>query len=227
MAELILSAFDVIGPVMIGPSSSHTAGAARLGAATRALLGATPATALIEMHGSFAATGRGHASDRAVVAGLLGCAPDDPALPNALANAPAAGLIVRFATVDLGLDAHPNSLRITLAGATGTAAVRMTGASLGGGVVAVTEIDGYATDFRVNADTLVIWHEDRTGFLARVTSVLACAEVNIATLRTSRRERGADALTVVETDGPPPAAVLDVLRLGRAVRRLRHLSPLP
>lgn len=219
-----MSAFDVIGPVMVGPSSSHTAGAARIGLLARRLLGGAPLRARLELHGSFAATGRGHATDRALVAGLLGMNSDDAALPEALELAQARGLEVEFAAVDLGDDAHPNTVRISLLDA-GGATLTGTASSLGGGIVEMYELDGYATALRGGMDTLVCWHDDKSGFLARLTAVLACVEVNIAALRTTRRDRGSSALTVIETDGPVPADAFGLLARMPMMRRLRALSP--
>lgn len=225
MAGLNLSAFDVIGPAMIGPSSSHTAGAARIGLVARRLLGEAPRNVVFEVHGSFAATGRGHATDRALIAGLLGDAPDDPALPRAPERAKEAALTHSFQPVDFGDSAHPNTVRITAAGA--NSRVVVTGCSLGGGVIEVIELDGYQTSFRGMLDTLVCRHVDERGFLARTTSLLACADVNIATLRTTRHSRGREALTVVETDGVPPAEALQLLQRMSGVTAFRHVSPLP
>ncbi len=219
-----MSAFDVIGPVMVGPSSSHTAGAARIGLLARRLLGSAPLRARLELHGSFAATGRGHATDRALVAGLLGLASDDAALPEALELAPARGLAVEFAAVDLGPDAHPNTVRLILAAADGEE-LCCTASSLGGGIVELYELDGYATAIRGALDTLVCRHDDKSGFLARLTAVLACVEVNIAALRTARLDRGREALTVIETDGPVPPDALGLLARMPMMRRLRTLSP--
>ncbi|AHF92887.1 serine dehydratase [Opitutaceae bacterium TAV5] len=232
-----LSAFDVIGPVMVGPSSSHTAGAVRLGLMARHLLGETPCRAALTLHGSFAATGRGHATDRALLAGLLGLAPDDAALPRSPELATAAGLAFTFATEDFGESAHPNTARIHVSAtppsdaaphsAIRTPHLTMTGASLGGGIIEVSDIDGYATSFRGDLDTLVCWHEDKSGFLARITAIVACVEANIATLRTSRSGRGNHALTVIETDGPLPADALSLLSRIPWLTRLRTVPPLP
>lgn len=225
MAGLILSAFDVIGPAMIGPSSSHTAGAARIGLITRHLLGEAPRKVVCEVHGSFADTGRGHATDRALLAGLLGDAPDDPALPSAPTRAKDAPLAYEFLAVDLGDGVHPNTVRIAATSA--ETRIVVTASSVGGGVIEVVAIDGYATSFRGNLDTLVCWHADECGFLARITSLLACAEVNIATIRTTRTSRGQGALTVVELDGPPPTEALLILRRMSGINTLRHVSPIP
>jgi len=221
-----LSAFDIIGPRMVGPSSSHTAGVVRLGLVGRALLGgAVPARAEVGLHGSLAATGAGHATDRGMVAGLLGWAPDDERLKDALAAAAAAGLEVAFASVELGESAHPNSVRLALTGADGTRAT-LVGASVGGGSILVSEVDGFPTRITGELDALVLWHLDQPGFLAKVTGLLACAEANIASIQTSRHTRGDEALTRIETDSPPPPEILAVLRLIRGVGRVAHLPAL-
>jgi L-serine dehydratase len=224
MDGLNLSAFEVIGPVMVGPSSSHTAGAVRLGLAALGLLGEPARKAVIGLHGSFAATGRGHATDRALLAGILGYAPDDARLPQSPELAQASGLEFDFVAEDLGESAHPNSARVQLS--SGDRALEMTGASLGGGLIEIVQIDGYPTSFRANLNTLVFWHGDERGFLAKVTAVLACAEVNIASLRTSRQRKGDRALTVIETDGTPPEEALRLMEKMPVVATLRHLFPL-
>ncbi|MGH7550511.1 MAG: L-serine ammonia-lyase, iron-sulfur-dependent subunit beta, partial [Gemmatimonadota bacterium] len=175
--------FDIIGPRMVGPSSSHTAGALRLGLLARALLGRTPERATIGLHGSFATTYRGHGTDRAVVAGLLGMAPDDQRIPHSLEVAREAGLEVRFEPVDLGAEAHPNTLRFELE-AGGQRAV-MTGVSVGGGAVEVRDVNGRAVELTGEFDTLLIVAQDIPGTTATVTRLLAEAGVNIAFLEVS------------------------------------------
>jgi len=214
------SVFEIIGPPMIGPSSSHTAGAARIGLAARYLLGATPTIAKIGLHGSFAATGHGHATDRAIVAGLLGFAPDDERLKNALVLASEAGLDVEFATVDLGEEMHPNSAKVDLG------SLNCIASSVGGGSIEIVEIDGFATRLGCTLDTLVFWHEDKSGFLAHVTAVLACVRSNIATIRTTRRHRGSPALTAVELDSTPPTEATALLAKISHVTKLRAIPPL-
>lgn len=219
-----LSVFEVIGPAMIGPSSSHTAGAVRLGLTARGLLGGEPRQAAIGLHGSFAATGHGHATDRALLAGIMGLVPDDARLPISPELARRAGVTVRFRPEDLGDSAHPNSARIVLSGTTGS--VTMTGASLGGGVVEITEVDGFPTSLRGNLPALIFWHRDEMGFLADVTALLAGARINIASLRTTRQHRGDRAFTVIETDGVSPEEALGSLNRIRSVTSLRWLGPL-
>lgn len=217
---------------MVGPSSSHTAGAARLGLMARRLFGEDPRAATITLHGSFAATGHGHATDRAILAGLLGLAPDDASLPRSRELAASAGLSFAFVNEDLGESIHPNTARIQLSSSAGSSpqaqdSFAMTGSSLGGGVIEISSMDGYSTSFRGDLDTLVCWHEDRRGFLSHITSIVACVDVNIASLRTTRTGRGTNALTVIETDGPLPDAALNLFAHIPWLARLRALPPLP
>lgn len=219
------SAFDIIGPSMIGPSSSHTAGAVRLGLIARALAGGVFDQAACELHGSFAATGSGHATDRGLVAGLLGFAPDDERLKDALNLAATAGLAVTFSTVDLGESAHPNTARIRLKGPGGVQ-LSLTGSSVGGGSVRVSEVDEFSTSFSGELDTLALWHRDMPGLLAKVTALLACVEANIATIHTARKTRGDEALTLIEVDGMPPPEVIAVLRRIATVERVAQVARL-
>lgn len=225
MAGLKLSAFDVIGPAMVGPSSSHTAGAVRLGFLGRQLLGGTPRHAEIRLHGSFAATGRGHATDRALLAGLLGCRPDDEAIPKSPECAQLAGMSFKFVNQDLGEAAHPNTVQFKLASELGE--LELTGASLGGGVIQVSEIDQHRTAILGVKPTLVCWHLDRPGFLSDITSLFAACGLNIATLSTTRRSRGGAALTVVETDDEMSALALNSASKIDGLSRQRSFLPLP
>lgn len=220
-----LSVFEIIGPVMTGPSSSHTAGACRIGWAARHIFGGQPASADLGLHGSFAATGDGHGTKEALAAGLLGFGPDDARLPQALKLAAAAGLGVVFREVDLGPEAHPNSVVLTMEG--DGRRMTVTASSPGGGSVLVTAIDGHDVHLAGRLQTLLLWHNDTPGFLARLTALLACVEINVATIRTSRTQRGEEALTAVEVDGALPAPVLALLDHIPAVRRHTLLPVLP
>lgn len=220
-----LSVFEIIGPPMVGPSSSHTAGACRIGWAARNILGQPPLQAEVLLHGSFLATGAGHGTPEALVAGLLGFEPDSERLKDALQIARDNGMGVVFGEVDLGPQAHPNSVRLNLAGATAT--LSLTASSVGGGSVQIDEMDGLPVAIPGTLSTLLMSHRDTPGFLARVTAVLACVEINVAGIRTSRRERGAEALTVIEIDGHFPAEVLTLLRSVPAISRLTILPVLP
>ena len=219
------SIFEIIGPPMVGPSSSHTAGAVRIGLLAHRLLGGAPATAVIGLHGSFAATGKGHATDRGLVAGLFGWNPDDERLKESLETAEKEGMKVTFETVDLGEAAHPNSARLELTDAAGKT-LSITASSVGGGSVEVTEINGFSMQLTGSLDALVMWHQDRPGFLAHVTAVFACVEANIATIRTARRRRGAEALTVIELDAEPQPEVVAILSKIDHVTQTRVLARL-
>ena len=192
------SVFDIVGPVMIGPSSSHTAGACRLGALSRAVFGSAPTRAHILLHGSFASTGPGHGTDLALVAGLLGMAPDDARIPRAFEFADDSGLSVSFAETDLG-DVHPNTAVFELEDAGGRL-MSLCGSSLGGGDVVVTEIDGFDVQITGDLPILVVGHLDRPGEIAAVTRLLADSGVNVASMQVSRERRGANALMLIETD---------------------------
>jgi L-serine dehydratase len=225
MAGLTLSAFDVIGPVMVGPSSSHTAGAARLGRAARQLLDDVPTAVHFGLHGSFAATGKGHATDRALLAGVLGDAPDSEDLPKSFERALSLGLGFTFAAIDLGEEAHPNSVQIRLTAAFRT--VEMAGASLGGGMIQIERIDSYAVALSGHRTTLICWHQDQPGFLADVTSLFAEYTVNIASITTTRSFRGGPALTAIEADDALPTALPICARLLPSMDRLCVFAPLP
>lgn len=218
------SVFDIIGPVMIGPSSSHTAGACRLGKLAAAILGETPVEAVIELHGSFAQTYRGHGTDKALVAGLLGFGTADEQLKDALTIAKERGLNVNFVTVNLG-EVHPNTAALYLVGVSGRT-VRVVGSSLGGGNVIISEIDGYPVELTGKYSTLITIHHDRPGVIAQITQILAKDNVNIAFMRVSRQERGANALMILEADQEIPAPVLAAVRDLPAVKLALLVQPI-
>ena len=194
-----MNLFDVIGPVMIGPSSSHTAGAVRLGNVALAVLGEPVKKAVIGLHGSFAQTYRGHGTDLALVAGLQGWATDDPRIACAFEHAAEAELEVTFTEINLGELAHPNSVRFWLTGIRG-ANCEVTGTSIGGGRVAVTSVEGFPVEFSGEFPTLLTIHNDRPGVISLVTSILSTRGVNIAQMRVFRKQKGGLASMVVETD---------------------------
>ena len=206
----MVSLLDIIGPVMVGPSSSHTAGACRLGLLARNLVGGTPQAARVELHGSFARTGEGHGTDKAIVGGLMGYRPDDERLRTALETAAGEGLDYRFEKTTLDDDAHPNTVRITVE--RGERRAVMVGSSLGAGRVLVTEIDGYPVEVTGGYHTIVLVAEDVRGSVARIAGVLADDGVNIATLKLTRKQRGGDAFMVIEVDEEPNEAARDHIR---------------
>ena len=190
--------FDIIGPVMIGPSSSHTAGAARLGLMARKILGEKPVKAEILLHGSFAQTYRGHGTDKALLGGILGFAPEDMRLREALNIAAQQGLVYSFAPVDIP-EAHPNTAINKLTGESGRV-IQVEGASVGGGNIRITRIGDFDVDLTGKYPALIIVHKDRPGVVNGVTSILARYKINIAYMRVSRKMRGQEAMMIVETD---------------------------
>jgi L-serine dehydratase len=203
-----MSLLDVIGPVMVGPSSSHTAGACRIALLARHCRIRPPDHVDIELHGSFAKTARGHGTDLALIGGLLGMFPDDDRIPHAREHAAEAGLEVAFRTADLG-DVHPNTVRISLGA--GDDRVTVTGSSLGGGAVRVFDIDGFEIRFTGSYHTLLVLHRDTPGVIARVARVVADDDGNIATLTSARKRRGGDAMMSIEIDKRLSQYVLDYL----------------
>ena len=212
----MVSLLDIIGPVMVGPSSSHTAGACRIGLLARCLVGGTPERARSELHGSFARTGEGHGTDKAIVGGLMGFRPDDERLREAREIAEREGLDYTFEKTTLSDDAHPNTVRITLERGDRRAVV--TGSSLGAGRVVVTDIDGYPVEITGNYHTIVLVAEDVKGSVARIATILAAHELNIATLKLTRKARGGDAFMVIEVDDVPGEDVRDEIRTLNWVR---------
>jgi L-serine dehydratase len=213
--------FDIMGPVMVGPSSSHTAGAVRIGLITRHLLGEQPERAQLLLHGSFAATGTGHGTDRALVAGLLGMEPDDPRIPRAFDLARAAGLELTLGkTVLRGV--HPNTVLLKVAA--GEREMEVVASSLGGGRVKVCSIDGLEASFSGEMPTLIVRHQDRPGQVAEATRLLSEHGVNIATMQLYRNMRGGLAVMVIESDQAIPPQVVQALRQSPHVVRVTCLD---
>lgn len=194
----MINIFDMMGPVMVGPSSSHTAGAARIGNMGRTLLGEEVARADIGLYGSFAETGFGHGTDRALLAGLLGMKPDDLRIPNAYEEANRAGMAYSFRTVELR-DAHPNTALLELTGKSGKK-LMLQAASIGGGAIVVNKIDGIDVNFTGDFNTLIVRNQDESGSVAAITSILSQVHINVANMSVNRHRRGGDALMVIETD---------------------------
>ena len=194
----VINIFDMMGPVMVGPSSSHTAGAARIGNMGRTLLGEEVARADIGLHGSFAETGVGHGTDRALLAGLLGMKPDDLRIPNAYDEANRAGMVYSFHTVELR-DANPNTALLELTGKSGKK-MTIEASSVGGGAIVVNKIDGINVNFTGDFNTLIVRNQDETGSVAAITSILSQVHINVANMSVNRHRRGGDALMVIETD---------------------------
>ena len=199
--------FDIVGPVMIGPSSSHTAGAVRLGLMAGKILGEQPVKAEIKLHGSFAQTYRGHGTDRALIAGILGFQPDDERIRNSMDIARERGMDFSFSKVEI-FEAHPNTAIIELIGVSGRRTV-VTGASIGGGNINILNIDGFEVNLSGQYPAMLVIHRDVPGVINKVTWALSRFEINIAFIRLSRKSRGEEALMLLETDENVPEEVVE------------------
>lgn len=208
-----MNSFDIIGPVMVGPYSSHTAGAVKIGNIARKLLGAPVKKADIFFHGSFLATGKGHGTDRALIAGLLGFPVDDSRIPDSFHYAREAGMEYVMSGIDLG-DVHPNTVRLHLWGDEGRN-MKVTAASVGGGAIKVTEIDGLPANFSGDYPTLIVNNLDQPGHVTEITSMLSHKSINIATMQLYRSSKGGTAVIVLECDQEVPE---------NAIRWLSHLE---
>lgn len=193
-----MNIFDIIGPVMVGPSSSHTAGAVKIGYVAGKLLGEPVVKAEILLHGSFLATGKGHGTNLALVAGLLGMKPDDRRIPHSFELAGEQGMEFSFGETNIK-GAHPNAVLLKLTGAKGRY-MEVVGESLGGSVINIASIDGQTANFSGDYPTLIIHNKDLPGRVAQVTSELAKRHINIATMKLNRATRGENAVMIIECD---------------------------
>ena len=216
------SIFDILGPVMVGPSSSHTAGAARIGLIARQLFGRQPKKATVYLHGSFAATGKGHGTDRALIAGLLGMKPDDMRIPNSFEIAREEGMEFTIENKDIK-EAHPNTAQIIME-AEGVNTMKIQAYSIGGGRIRVCKLDGIDVNFSGESNTLIIRNVDETGRIKEVASALSNAEINIATMQVFRDKRGGFAVMVVETDQVVPKEAIDDLESKQGIIRVKFLN---
>jgi len=210
---------------MIGPSSSHTAGAARLALAARRIFGHPVTEVEFYLHGSFAETSHGHGTDRALVAGILGLAPDDERLPKSFELADELGLKYKFYRTDLGEDVHPNSVRMVLKGGDDEQ-YEVIGASVGGGNIIISELNGIAVEITGSYPTLVVVHEDRPGIVANVLSMLARRGINLAFMRLFREKKGSQAVLSVETDQVINDDILEEINLVSGVTKVRFIDKL-
>ena len=215
------SIFDILGPVMVGPSSSHTAGAARIGMVARQLFGRQPEKAVVYLHGSFAATGKGHGTDRALIAGFLGMKPDDMRIPDSFEIAAEEGMTFTIAPKEIR-EAHPNTAQVIME-AEGAAPMKIQAYSVGGGRIRVCEIDGIDVNFSGESNTLIIRNIDEPGRIKEVAVALSNAAINIATMQVFRDKRGGHAIMVVETDQIVPQEAMDDLANKDGIIRVKFL----
>lgn len=217
-----MNVFDIIGPVMVGPSSSHTAGAVRIGFIARKLLGEDVSVANINLFGSFLDTGKGHGTQKALVAGLLGMKADDIRIPDSINYAKEKGMEIVFGEADLK-EAHPNTVQLCLTGISGRR-LEVVGESIGGSRINIAKIDGIDTNFSGEYPTLVVHNLDQPGHVSEVTSMLSHKMVNIAAMHLYRANRGGNAVMVVECDQEIPPEGLEWLSKVEGVVKVTYLS---
>ena len=218
------SIFDIIGPVMIGPSSSHTAGAARLGKMALSIFRERPDSVTMTLYGSFAKTYRGHGTNRALVAGLLGMDADDARIRESLEIAERENFQYTFieSEIDVG---HPNTVRFNMYGKDGKH-MSVTGSSLGGGRVAVTNIDGIDVDITGEEHQIIVFHTDQPGVIAGVTHILGLETINISSMRVFRKRKGSEAVMLISTDSDVDAMALQQIKEVPGISSVMYFEPL-
>lgn len=219
-----MGVFDVVGPVMIGPSSSHTAGAARIGLMAREILKDEPQSVTITLYGSFAKTYKGHGTDKALVAGLLGFSADDVRLRTSFEIAAQQGLQITFHRSEAEVD-HPNTVRIAMQGKTGRE-MEIVGVSLGGGKIEIREINGASVSLSGEEHTLITVHRDKPGIIAQATTIMAIGHINVSNMRVFRSAKNATAVMIVCTDSPVPPEMVSMIKKISAIESVVTLLPL-
>ncbi|WP_027430195.1 L-serine ammonia-lyase, iron-sulfur-dependent subunit beta [Lachnospira multipara] len=217
-----MNIFDIMGPIMVGPSSSHTAGAARIGYVSRQLLGEDLKKAEILLHGSFAKTGKGHGTDKAIVAGLMGMMPDDERIPDSFDIAKSQGIELSVGEALLKTE-YANACLLNLESVNGRS-LSIMAASLGGGRISIEQIDGIDTHFSGDYPTLIVHNLDQPGHVAEVTSTLAHKSVNIATLNLYRDKRGGYAVMIIETDQDIPETAIKWIEHLEGVIKVTYIN---
>lgn len=218
-----ISIFDVLGPVMIGPSSSHTAGAAKLSKAARMIAGGKISHISFGLHGSFAQTYKGHGTDKALVAGALGLEADDEHLADSFELAREIGMGFDFYETELE-NVHENTVKMTLTMEDGHT-TQITGSSIGGGQILITQIDGYDMEISLQLPTIVIMQYDRKGIVTEVSGIMSEHDINIANMKLIRREKGEIACCIIETDEIIPSEVEDSIQKSKNIIYSRIVNP--
>lgn len=219
-----MGVFDVVGPVMIGPSSSHTAGAARIGLMAREILKDEPQSVTITLYGSFAKTYKGHGTDKALVAGLLGFSADDVRLRTSFEIAAQQGMQITFHRSEAEID-HPNTVRIAMKGKTGRE-MEVVGVSLGGGKIEIREINGAGVSLSGEEHTLITVHRDKPGIIAQATTIMAIGHINVSNMRVFRSAKNATAVMIVCADSPVPPEMVSMIKKISAIESVVTLLPL-
>lgn len=218
------SVFDILGPIMIGPSSSHTAGAVRLGKIARAIAEESKLKKVVFLlHGSFSETYKGHGTDKALIAGILGMEPWDDRIKDSFKIAKEKGIEFEFKGADLG-DVHPNTVKFLITKADGET-ISVMGSSVGGGNINIIEINGSSVDFKGNYPTLIISHKDVPGMISKITTMIYENNINIAFLKVYRNSRGFSAKMIIETDTLVSKEIIDKIQKVENIKSVIAINP--
>ena len=219
-----ISVFDVLGPNMIGPSSSHTAGAARIGFLAQKMIGGSVVKVDFTLYGSFARTYHGHGTDRALLGGIMGFDTDDMRIRDSFDLASEQGIAYSFTPNELETDVHPNTVDIRMENAAGQV-MTIRGESLGGGKCRIARINGVEVDFTGEYSTVIVVQQDKPGVVAHITKVLSDKGVNIAFMRLFRESKGNTAYTIVESEGHVPEGIEEPLKNNPNVHDVMIIEP--
>lgn len=218
------SIFDIVGPIMVGPSSSHTAGAARLAKLASLICGSDPIKVEFVLHGSFAKTYKGHGTDKALVAGILKMDPWDENLKNSFVLAKEKGIEILFTEGDLG-DVHPNTVKFIITVEDGKVS-EITGSSIGGGSILIFDIDGQSVEFKGDYPTLITQHKDTPGVISKITTMLYTSNINIGSMKVYRNSRGLQATMALETDNIIPKAIIEKMKEIPEIESIKVINPI-
>lgn len=214
--------FDILGPIMIGPSSSHTAGAARLGKISKEVAGDDFNQVIFYLHGSFAQTYKGHGTDKALVAGILGMEPSDDLIKESLSLAKEKNINIEFIETDLGYN-HPNTVKI-LFKYSNREDFYVLGSSIGGGSIMISDINGNKVEFTGNNPTILLNYTDTKGIISQVSSILANNNMNIATMKVTRE--GEIATLICETDDFIQQSIIDEISKIKQISNIKYINPM-
>ena len=216
--------FDILGPIMIGPSSSHTAGAARLAKVAGTIAGKNIRKVEFLLHGSFGQTYKGHGTDKALVAGILNMDPWDEDLKRSFDIAAEKGIEILFTETDLG-DVHPNTVKFMIIKEDGRV-TEVTGSSIGGGNIMIFDIDGQAVEFTGERPTLLTQHKDLPGVISKISSLFYDENMNIGNMRVYRNGKGKTATMALETDSMIPEEIIDKIKEIEEVENVKFINPI-
>ena len=218
------SVFDIVGPIMVGPSSSHTAGAARLAKLASLICGKNIVKVKFMLHGSFAKTYKGHGTDKALVAGILRMDPWDENLKNSFKIAKEKNIEITFTECDLG-DVHPNTVKFIMTRKDGTTS-EVTGSSIGGGNILIFDIEGQDVEFRGDYPTLITTHKDTPGIISKITTMLYTDNINIGSMKVYRGGKGVNATMALETDNIIPEDIIKKIKGIPEIQKIRIINPI-